>query len=198
MESSGEASDPDGDDLAPFKIPVFEVFYLIGLEFCTLSAIDSARKVVSFISRMESGDKNFPPQVALNEIQNIINQGAAISRYFWPSDKKYRARGEALRKAFGISDDSPLKDRKMRNMVEHFDEYLDDYLGRTFAGQFVPDYFGFAPSGSRGPLKLFRAFFIDKGIFEILGESFDLQPILDAIMDLGETLESAHKNGSRF
>ncbi len=100
--------------------------------------------------------------------------------------------------AFGIDDSSPLKDRKLRNMVEHFDEYLDDYLRKTVAGQYVPDYFGAAPDEDRGPLKLFRAFFTDTGVFEVLGEAFSIQPILDAIFDLHEMLEAAHKNGSRF
>lgn len=186
-------------DEPPFVyFPPFEVFYLISLEFCTLSAMASATKVVEFMEMRESGGEEFTPQEALNEVQNIVNQGAAISRYFWPSDKKYKARGEALRKAFGIDDSCPLKDRKLRNMVEHFDEYLDDYLRKTVAGQYVPDYFGPAPCADRSPLKLFRAYFTDVGVFEVLGEAFSVQPILDAIFDLHEMLEASHKNGSRF
>ena len=177
---------------------LYEVFYIISLGFCTHSALGSAKQVIAFMERQESGDERFAPQEALNEVQNIVNQGAAISRYFWPSDEKYQTRGSALREAFGIDDSSPLKDRKLRNMVEHFDEYLDDYLRRTFAGQFVPDYFGPAPDDDHGPLILFRAFFTDTGMFEVLGEAFSIQPILDAISDLHEMLEAAHKNGSRF
>lgn len=192
-------SDPEAIDQPPFiYFPPFEVFYLVSLEFCTLSAMASATQVVALMEQRKSGGERFTPQEALNEVQNIVNQGAAISRYFWPSDKKYRARGEALRKAFGIDDLSPLRDRKLRNMVEHFDEYLDDYLRQTVAGQFVPDYFGPSPDEDRGPLKLFRAFFTDIGIFEVLGEAFSIQPILDAIFDLHEMLEAAYKNGSRF
>jgi hypothetical protein len=134
----------------------------------------------------------------LDEVQNILNQGAAISRFFWPVGKKYQKRGEALRAAFNIDDSSPLRDRELRNMVEHFDEYLDDYLRMNFSGQFVPDYFGLSPGKDRGPLKLFRAYFVDTGQFEILGKSVSIHPILDAIIDLHERLLVARENGSRF
>jgi hypothetical protein len=42
--------------------------------------------------------------------------------------------------------------------MEHFDEYLDDYLKTCIAGQFIPDYFGPKPPDDRGPLRFFRAF----------------------------------------
>jgi hypothetical protein len=191
--------DPLSSEDPPFVfMPPFEIFYLISLEFCTSSALESAERVMDLMGGGQSGEKETPPQIVLNEVQNIVNQGAAISRYFWPSDKKYRARGEALRNAFGIGDSSPLKDRKLRNMVEHFDEYLDDYLRVNCAGQYVPEYVGSAPQHDRGPLKLFRAFFVDTGQFEILGETYEIQPILDAIGDLHEMLVECHSNGSRF
>ncbi len=191
--------DPLTSDEPPFVfMPPFEAFYLISLEFCTNSALESAERLIDLVEKRSSGGQEFPPQIALNEVQNIINQGAAISRYFWPSENKYRARGEALRKAFDIDDSNPLKDRKMRNMVEHFDEYLDDYLRRNFAGHYIPDYFGPDSGEDRGPYKLFRAFFTNTGQFEILGEAFEVQPIVDAISDLHEMLMEAHTNGSRF
>lgn len=179
-------------------MPPFEVFYLISLEFCTYSALESAQRVMDLVGRIRSGDEEFPPQILLNEVQNIVNQGAAISRFFWPSDRKYRARGEALRLAFDIEDSNPLKDRKLRNMVEHFDEYLDDYLRRNFSGQYVPDYVGTAPGKDRGPLKLFRGYFVDTGQFEVLGEAYEIQPIVDALESLHEMLVEAHSNGSRI
>lgn len=192
-------NEPFSSDEPPFVIfPPFEVFYLISLEFYTHSAIASAEKVAEWVQRFAKGDDQFPPQPALDEVQNILIQGAAISRYFWPVRKKYQKRGEMLRAAFNMTDFSPLKDRNLRNMVEHFDEYLDDYLRMNFAGQYVPDFFGFSPDEYRGPLKLFRAYFVDTGQFEILGEKISIHPILDTIADLHDCLLAAHKNGSRF
>lgn len=194
-----ETSDPFPNNLPPFLAsPIYQIFYLVSLEFHTHSAIASAEKVGEWVQRFAKGDDRFPPQPVLDEIQNILNQGAAISRYFWPVGKKYQRRGEALRAAFHMDDSCPLRDRDLRNMVEHFDEYLDDYLRMNFAGQYVPDFFGFAPAEDRGPLKLFRAYFVDTGQFEILGKSVSIPPILDEIVNLHERLLAARENGSRF
>jgi hypothetical protein len=189
---------PSIDD-PPFVFsPILEVFYLTSLHFNTDAAVRSAEKLSNWVVRFGEGDHDFQYQLPLNEAQNILNQGAAISRYFWPTGKKYQERGEKLREAFSIDDTSPLKDRKLRNMVEHFDEYLDDYLRQNFAGQYVPDYFGYSPSSNRGPLKLFRAYFVDTASFEIFEESYPMLPLVNAIAALHEQVEGCLDDGARF
>lgn len=37
-----------------------------------------------------------------------------------------------------MTDDSPLKDRSLRDALEHFDERLDRYLLSSDAGQYMP------------------------------------------------------------
>jgi hypothetical protein len=67
-----------------------------------------------------------------------------ISKLLWPPEKKLAWRGETLRALLGVSADSPLKDRALRNQLEHFDEHVaawasaerpepatDDFLGPT-------------------------------------------------------------------
>jgi len=178
--------------------PPFEAFYISSLLFCTRSALSSASTVMDLLAENKDGKFEFPPQPPLDTLQNVVNQGAAISRYFWPSDSKYKKRGNALRTAFGVSEESPLRQRKLRNMVEHFDEYLDDFLKECLAGQFIPDYFGRKPPVDRGPIKFFRAFFTNTGEFEILGQIFQLQPIVDEIGRLHISLVESDQKGSRF
>lgn len=178
--------------------PPFEAFYITSLLFCTESALCSASAVMDLLEQNQDGNFEFPPQPPLDELQNIANQGAAMSRYFWPSDTKYAKRGRVLRTAFKVADSSPLRERKLRNMVEHFDEYLDDFLKDCLAGQFVPDYFGPKPPDYRGPLRFFRAFFTNTGEFEILGQIFPLQPIVDEIHRIHKLLTECEQNGSRF
>ena len=158
--------------------PHQEISYIVSLLFCTESACASAEWIVE---RLKSQEENLPYQPALDQLQNVALQGAGISRFFWPANKKYEKRGEALRKAFGITDDSPLCSRDLRNRMEHFDEYLDDFLEECVAGQFIPDYFGPKPPKDRGPLRFFRAFFTNTGEFEILGSIFAMQPLVDEI-----------------
>ena len=179
-------------------IPQHEAFYITSLLFCTESALASATWIVDLLKKHKDGRYDFPPQPALDCLQNIALQGAGISRFFWPSDARYRKRGEVLRQAFGITDQSPLRARDLRNRMEHFDEYLDDYLKDCVAGQFIPDYFGPKPPKDRGPLRFFRAFFTNTGEFEILGSIFAIQPLLDEIGRLHNVLGECGKAGSRF
>jgi hypothetical protein len=192
------SNQPSIDDPPFVFFPGFEAFYLISLHFGTESGLRSAEALSDWVGRYSKGDEEFPPQLPLNDAQNILNQGASVSRFFWPSGKKYGERGERLREAFEIPESSPLKDRKLRNMVEHFDEYLDDYLRANFAGQYVPDYFGPSPPVDRGPLKLFRAYFTDTAHFEIFGESYAISPLVEAMTELNEKVVRCLSSGSRF
>ena len=186
-------------DTEEFEILSFhEVFYVESLLFCTESALSSASAIINLLENNKDGKFDFPPQPHLNKIQNIVNQGAAISRFFWPSDTKYKNRGKALCAAYDVMDTSPLRCRKLRNMMEHFDEYLDDYLDDCTAGQFIPDYFGRKPPSDRGPVKIFRAFFTNTGEFEILGQIFSIQPIVDEIGRIHNLLLESVDRGSRF
>lgn len=47
-------------------------------------------------------------------------------------------RSDGFKEEFNIDDKSALKDRRLRNMFEHFDEKLDIYLLQTLAGTFYP------------------------------------------------------------
>jgi hypothetical protein len=175
-----------------------EIFYIVSLLFCTESALRSAVRVADLLGQHEGGRYKFPPQPALDELQNIALQGAGMSRFFWPADKKYDKRGEILRKAFAVTEQSPLRSRDLRNRMEHYDEYLDDYLKTCIAGQFIPDYFGLKPPDDRGPLRVLRAFFTNTGEFEIFGSVFPMQPIVDEIRRIHELLIKFEKAGGRL
>lgn len=54
--------------------------------------------------------------------QSMLSCTANISKYLW--GRKYGEDRELIRKLLDIQDDSPLKDRQVRNHIEHFDERL--------------------------------------------------------------------------
>ena len=74
----------------------------------------------------------------------VANAAAMISKILWPGQMRKSAgeddqqfhrrkqlavhRGPALRGILGIADDSPLKNRAVRDAIEHFDERLDRRL----------------------------------------------------------------------
>lgn len=122
----------------------------------------------------------------LDHLQNLLVHAGALSRYFWPSKPgkhdlhKYRA--ESLKKHFGLTDESPLKSRKLRNQLEHFDENLDKYLwAKPIVGHILPAYVGGEIKNDGIPTHLFRAFYLDIGVYETLGVRHEIQPIVDEV-----------------
>lgn len=176
----------------PFSInPPYRVFYALSISFCTASAVRSIEAVADVMEHLASADSDDPLEdidshAVLNELQNIIVQGAAVSRYFWPADKGHEARGKELRQQFQVTEDSPLKSRDLRNMIEHFDEKLDHYLARGIVGHIIPHYFGPEGKGSGVPKHFFRAYFINTGVFEILGKRYEIEPLAIELWRLQE------------
>ena len=176
----------------PFSInPPYKVFYALSISFCTASSVRSIEAVSDVMEHLASAGTDDPlgdidSHAVLDELQNIIVQGAAVSRYFWPSDKGHEVRGRELRQQFQVTEESPLKSRDLRNMIEHFDEKLDHYLAKGIVGYIIPHYFGPDGRSSGVPKHFFRAYFTNVGVFEILGKRYEIEPIANELWRLHE------------
>ena len=71
-------------------------------------------------------------------------------------------------------------------MIEHFDEKLDHYLAKGIVGHVIPHYFGPEGDSSGVPRHCFRAYFINVGVFEILGNRYEIEPIANELLRLNE------------
>ena len=182
--------------------PIHEAFYFESILFLTASAVRSvgelndALKVWS--SRSEKEITSFSLDRILNPVQNIIQQGAALSRYFWPSDKSDRRakRARLLKEKIIVSEQSALKSRTLRNIIEHFDEKLDDYLAEGIAGQIIPEFVGDLSGDREVPIHVFRGFDPATTTFEILGNKFEVEPIVAEIMQIEVRLSAMREKGS--
>ncbi len=87
---------------------------------------------------------------------------------------------------FQVTEQSPLKSRDLRNMIEHFDEKLDHYLSKGIVGHVIPHYFGPAGASNVVPTHFFRAYFTNAGIFEILGKRYEIKPIAEELLRIHE------------
>jgi hypothetical protein len=154
------------------------------------------------VARISSDCRNgsapdFDCSIALDHVQNILFRAAAVSRYFWPSRKPFEPRGEWLRSAFGVKDDSALRNRELRDAAEHFDERLDKYLQHGISGYVIPEWFG--PQQDKAvPTHYFRAYFINTGHLRILDQDFFVQPIVDEVIRVHNLLAGFDVNGGRI
>lgn len=133
----------------------------------------------------------------LNNLQNIVVNGAAISRFLWPSRKNNEWRGAQLRNALNIDETNALLSRKLRNDIEHIDERLDEYLEKGLVGHVIPQYVGLTEAND-APTHYFRAYFVDTGRFRLLANEYDIPPLADAILKLHESLLLCDMKGGRL
>ena len=174
--------------------PPYVAFYGQAIKFHCEAAMSSIDFLHSFANMMNEKNGEYKltdglTDEILNHLHNIFLHAASISRYFWPAkkgeDKLHYKRASQLKRIFKVDGNSPLKSRKLRNCLEHFDENLDTYLnGKPIVGYVLPAYVGGTLESDDVPTHLFRAFYIDTAVFEVLGEKFEVQPIVDAICKL--------------
>lgn len=188
------------DNTDDFKIWFpYEVFYIESMLTITRTAMADQSILRTIIEDIKNG-KEFDRNVLIDVVQNTVTHAASISRYFWPSRKEkiHKKRGERLKEALQIIDSNPIKNRDVRNFIEHFDENLDNYLQSGISGQVIPLYVGPRQQGDNAPRHFFRAFFIDDWTFHALGQEFKIIEIINELIRIHEQLERFNKNGGRL
>jgi hypothetical protein len=124
---------------------------------------------------------------------------ANLSKLFWPGES--RLRGEELRKLLEIKEDSPIKDRTLRHIYEHFDERIatwascssrKDYddMNISIAGPLVP---GVEPSDSMRNLEMS----FDHKTFKLTFHDDSYDPIITEA-EVRKVLEKARRFSLRL
>lgn len=186
-----------------------QAFYTQSMLFNTTSALQACSIAEKIIKKISDGE--IDPQelkdVLQDCLQNVINHSGAISRYFFPSrdgvkgtDKKtiHKDWGEYLSKVFCVKEDSALMSRTLRNSIEHFDERLDLYLQDEITGYIFPSLILSEPEESDVPHHIFRAYYLKEGIFQVLGERYEIQPIVDEVVRIHKLLIKFDSNRGVF
>src|SRR5947207_3321907 len=178
--------------LNPLKtFPPCRIFYALSMKFITEAAIRSANAAGDMLQERKREFGEGEEAATLNHLQNVVAMGVALSRYFWPIRSAHRERGELLRSQFKVTDTSPLKSRQLRNEIEHFDEKLDVYFSQRIVGVVLPQYIGPYLENSGVPGHFFRAYYTDRGIFEVLGKQFNIMPLVEEIRRIDGLLRNS-------
>jgi hypothetical protein len=185
--------------------PPYEAFYIESMLWHTASAERSIKVVRDWLELIRNDDERaleLPRPVLFEQLQNILHQAACISRYFFPAGRAPKplhvARAGRLRQAFGVDDDNPLAERDLRNAIEHFDERLDEYLTENHIGEFVPEDVGYLPRKSEVPLHIFKGFYTHPLIFVLLGQSYEMAPIVNEMLRINKALQGCTEDGHRL
>ncbi len=163
-----------------------EVFYIESMLSITRSIISDYYVIKQILK--EYSARNYENEILMIDlVQNIVRNTALMSKYFWPK-KQFEERGKRLRNAFNIIEPNPIKDKDVRNFLEHFDEKLDNYLHENVSVNIIPRYVGKRIIDNQN-LHYFRAFFIDEWIFTILNSEIEIRPIINEMFRVHSLLE---------
>ncbi|TGD59136.1 hypothetical protein [Flavobacterium humi] len=171
-----------------------EIFYIESLLSITRTILSEKNVVVTVLDQIQEGDYE-NGKILIDAVQNICTQAALISKFFWPVSrtKIHKGRGKRLREAYGIHEQNCLKDKQVRNFIEHFDEKLDLYLSEFTAGTIIPIYVG--PRIDMEAKQIFRGYFLNEAVFTILHLEYKIIPIIDEIERIHLLLEQDFISG---
>ncbi len=117
-------------------------------------------------------------------IQNFLIAVGNVSKLLWPA-KKYEERGEELRTALSVAEDSVLAPRTFRNHFEHFDERLEAWAVGPGGRGFVDSNIG-PPGMISGidPAGFMRNLDTTNMSVTFRGDAYQLRPIITALGEL--------------
>jgi hypothetical protein len=123
-----------------------------------------------------------------SSIQLILMAAANVSKIFWPPNKKYKERGENLRKQLAVNEDNILSDRKFRDHFAHYDERIEKYFKDFNSAVYTDlniDPFP-SPFGNDPKLKINknREYNPLTHVLTFRGESFDLVAVMKALKEI--------------
>ncbi|AGH44067.1 hypothetical protein [Paraglaciecola psychrophila] len=161
---------------------------------------------------LEKEESSFYHSEVFRQIHSFLTHASNVSRIIWPpqfrqkkkeTDEEYEqrlqqndkvVRGRVLKEEYDLDDSNPLKQRTLRDHLEHYDERLDHWRNNNTNRVIVSDIIG--PANTIvGPAEsgLMRWFDPTRNVFKFRGEEFDLQTIatsIDAILSTSRTLEN--------
>jgi hypothetical protein len=128
-------------------------------------------------------------------VDAMIGAMARAGDILWPAQKRgeSKKRGKFLREIWGLSDDSILADKAVRNSFEHYAERIDTWAGRPdriFVDSVIHD----GNSGVHGVEALDTARSYDRRTHTVtmFGDSFNIQEAVEEIEMLLQTIPDPH------
>ena len=151
-------------------------------------------------------------QEIFRNIHSILTHASNVSKIFWPSTPRRRSgeseanyhsrcsslpklvRAAELRELLALPENThALKSRELRDHLEHFDERLDHWQAHSERKNYFHDSIGSREYLSGvDDIDIKRWYDPSRKRMIFRGESFDLQELVDGIIDMHTKLENIH------
>ena len=175
--------------------PPYEIFYLMSVWETAARTLDAFERYDALLAE---GARDL---AIVATLQEALTHVAALARFFWPIRDKWNtySRGSKLRKAFGVEDDSCLRDKQLRNCLEHYDEKVDEFLLEDRAGNFYPQSIvGPSAMSENAIIHVFRLVDPKEQVFVLLGNKYNFGRIREAVEDVYANAQRMISSGGRL
>jgi len=121
----------DDGELSITRLERDEIFlhFAFGEVGDALRALDEADRLAAIRVQRAPGVTVLESATIIAAVRYALHLAGSVSRIFWPP--RNRERGEHLRKFVGVPGDHGLKDRRLRDHIEHLDERLDKWTAES-------------------------------------------------------------------
>jgi hypothetical protein len=114
-------------------------------------------------------------------IESLVASAASVSRIVWPDENRVR---QEVQQHLHLHDDSPLRDRKLRNHFEHVGSRLDEWWRDSPNHNLIDTYIGSTEGidlGSEYAGNWLRTFDPEANVASFNGHEVDLQVLVDEL-----------------
>jgi len=171
------------------------------LAFYARSILFAASRAIQAFGRFEESVAAADDSEAVSSLHEALTHSAALSRFFWPSGlggksrpvlkKLADARASRLRMLYALDEQSALRDRNLRDALEHFDERLDRYLLGLEAGYIFPDPMLGTIHLAQDPVgHIFKLVDPSERVFVLLGQSYSYGHLVPELRRIAQRAES--------
>jgi hypothetical protein len=115
-------------------------------------------------------------------VQSFLVASANISKLLWNSEKMAPEMSRQIRTDLEVENNSPLRSRRFRNLFEHYDEQITEWMKKSTSKNYISSNVG--PRGFISGVDtkdMFRNYYSDENVLTFRGEEYKVQPVLDEI-----------------
>jgi hypothetical protein len=173
-------------------------------EFALLALEDMQSNLQSSVRNPEGSDARRRAVAGFwYSVDGFLMATGEISKAFWPPNPKDESMGEAaklrgkeLRRILGVTNNSPLYDRRLRDHFEHFDERLDIWFFSSPHHNIVDD--NIMPRKAlRGVdfVDILRNYDPTTSTLYFMGDELRLGPMVEALVRLKQRIDDVDLKG---
>jgi hypothetical protein len=139
---------------------------------------------------MDEASANSDGKLFWYSVQGLLVAIDSISRLLWPPNSEAAERGTSLRESLGVANDSPLRPREFVESFLRYDESLGLWYESSEHRRFFDSYTEpLDVLAETPPEDRFRGYQLDKSALLFHGETYELEPISQAVEELQSKAE---------